>query len=371
MTEQPLLNPLLSVDPDSAPFRLARTQPGEGACVSCYLDTRPGKTAVIGFLNRKAAQIRGLLRGVERFYFDTAIGALRAAIDAHWREGANGMALFSQGGLENRRLSVFHSATALDNRLVRHSMPELLPLLALHQREPSFDLLWVHDEKFRLIHVRPGWLTDSDIACDVHFADGHALYEHGGRAAGPHTIAADASWQLRTALSEPTLPLFIAGDPGLLPGIAGWLPPRAVDRLIGSIELTDPHASRDEVVSKVRGRIRGICGEAVIGLADALCTSDGRCGHAALGYRAAVDALAGDNVEAVVIAGWDHPGLGLPREAVIEITSIALERGVNVVLAESPRLLNAGGVACAYRQSAPDEMPAVQYGQDVGIERVA
>jgi hypothetical protein len=321
MQVKPQISPLLDVDRESTPFRLAGLQQGDSAFVSCYLDTRSGQQACIAFLDQKAARIRSTLRGVDRFFFDTAVETIRRAVDTHWRLHMRGMALFARGTAKDRHLTVCHSATPFDNRLVCHSLPEVLPLIALHQREPAFRLLLVHRRR------------------------------------------------LRKALSESPLPLFIAGESKALRSATDWLPRRAAQRLSGRLPIL-PGTGVESMIKTIRRRLGTSYCEESSRLADALAGKSGLRSHAALGYRPALDAIRCSNAEAVVIADWDHPGLGLPREAEIEICFAALRRGIRVLLADSLRLRTAGGVACLLRQPSGQAATAAA-DHAVRIERVA
>jgi hypothetical protein len=371
MQVKPQISPLLDVDRESTPFRLAGLQQGDSAFVSCYLDTRSGQQACIAFLDQKAARIRSTLRGVDRFFFDTAVETIRRAVDTHWRLHMRGMALFARGTAKDRHLTVCHSATPFDNRLVCHSLPEVLPLIALHQREPAFRLLLVHRRRLQLFEANP----DSELALvygrEAERPGGTGEFDDESIAPGapPSMVSRDALWKLRKALSESPLPLFIAGESKALRSATDWLPRRAAQRLSGRLPIL-PGTGVESMMKTIRRRLGTSYCEESSRLADALAGKSGLRSHAALGYRPALDAIRCSNAEAVVIADWDHPGLGLPREAEIEICFAALRRGIRVLLADSLRLRKAGGVACLLRQPSGQAATAAA-DHAVRIDRVA
>lgn len=118
-------------------------------------------------------------------------------------------------------------------------------------------------------------------------------------------------------------------------------------------------------------RLGTICREEATRLADEATDHCGQGVYAELGYRATLEALRCANAEAVIIADWDSPGLGLPLESRIEICLAALRQGVRVVLADSVRLRNAGGVACLLRHPSIEIEPQQGDRAGAGLERVA
>lgn len=364
---------LFTVDPESAPFKLAKLDEGEDAFVSCYLDARGGKEACVTFLNQKAAQIRSTLRGVERFYFDSAIETILCAVEADWRDAAQGIALFTRGAADGRQLTMLQVATPLENRLVRYSVPEVLPLLALHQREPSFSLLRIEGKRLHLFESRLGLDAVHAGGARAHWSgdigdlDGN-LGRVGGAAMGSN-VSRDAVWRFHKALGASSSPFFVAGSVEALSQAAEWLPRRAIERLVGSLTVAT-QTTADEVLETARRRLSGICCDASIRLADALTEAGDVQTYSALGYRSTLEALRSENPQAVVVADWEHPGLGLPWETAIEVCFEALRRGVPVVLADSRRLREAGGVGCLLRE--PVRQPVRPAGaSNAGFEQVA
>ena len=370
----PEFEQLFTVDRRSPPFELARLVDRENAFVSCYLDMRGGKRPAIAFFDQKVGHIRDTLRGVERFHFDCASARVRNAVETNWESGMQGMAIFTPGSEQSTNPIVIHSSTPLDNRLVRFAVPELLPLVAQQQGEPCFDLFWLQD-------------GDDDVPTLRYFEDvGHT---HAPRPFGSEKIAMlgfagakvasgrlgrsglqrrDA--ELRQSSSTATRPLMVAVGSEWLPYVADLMPDWALDRLVGSVEGASADALA-AVIGKARASLRAMCRETAARVADVVATDDGLLGQPAVaGYRAALDALLGGHADAVFIADWDKPGRGLPNEAKIEVCMEALRRGVRVILAESSRLREGGGVACLCRAAGqPLLMPEMDgFG---GLERVA
>ena len=347
------LDLLINTDLKSKLTELAAVEESDGAFISCYLDARAGKQACKAFLNQKSAAIRGSLRGTARFEFENALGMIHRALDDSWLPEARGLAVFARGLSGGRHLTVLHFAAALDNRLVLYRVPEVLPLVALLQREPAFTLLLAKGEQLQVMEVELGSVTARVWANEPHYAgEMHAVAN--GTGAGERFSAVTGSshgafWRSRKVLVASSSPLLIAGDPEALPGIADWLPRRAVARLIGSIPVPC-EANLDQSLDIVRNRLAAICSAEASRLAAALLDDDGLRDDAVLGYRATIEALSRGETDAVVIADWDRAGLGLPWEAKIELCRETLRRDIRVVLADSISLRSAGGVGCLRRQ---------------------
>lgn len=360
-------------DRDSTPFTLASLEEDEGAFVSCYLDTRAGKRASINFLNQKAAQIRETLHGIDRFHFDTAVETIRRAIDSNWRTGMRGVALFARGIAGDRQLAMLRSATPVDNRLVYYSLPEVLPLIALYQREPAFGLLRIDGDRIRLFESQLGAESTGLSVVEVPWTGALGGVEDGlveSDVGTPDSVLPqDAVWQFHKALGASSSPLFVAGSTEALSAAADWLPRRATDRLVGTLAVSR-ETGLEEVLESARKRLSAICREESVRLADAVTEENGLRKYSKLGYRSTLQALRCEDAEAVVIGDWDHPGLGLPREAAIEICFEALRRGVRVVLADSLSLRQAGGVGCLLRHPWEEaKTPSVE--PSAGFDRVA
>jgi hypothetical protein len=180
-----------------------------------------------------------------------------------------------------------------------------------------------------------------------------------------------AQWRLRKALAETTGPLLIAGDIGSLQAIAEWLPQSAVERLVGTLPVADDQPV-DEILTVARERLDAICAEASIKLVTAVAQSGTGQGDAVTGYRATFDALQRGELDTLVIADWDHPGLGLPWEDEIELCHEALRRGIRLVLADSVGLRQAGGVGGLVGEHCRSRRSAAQSRRHAsGLERVA
>jgi len=167
---------------DATLHRLADLEMSDSAVVSCYLDAGAGKPACREFLKQKAGQIRPRLRGTARLDFENAVSMIHSALDAHWIPEARGIAIFARGALGGRQLTILHSATTLSNRFILYCRPELLPLVSLRQREPSFTLLLVNGDQVQLIESKFGSVLSRSGAIAASYAecaDDTADREHG------------------------------------------------------------------------------------------------------------------------------------------------------------------------------------------------
>jgi hypothetical protein len=367
---------LFGFDRASTLVELANIDTGDGAIVSCYLDVRGGETARLTFLNQKAASIRGALRGVERFNFDSAVETIRRHLIDGLREDSQGVAIFARGASGDRYLSMVQTAAPLDNRLVYCRSPEILPLIALHQREPASYLLMLYEGRFELVEtglgVDPEPLCRGQTTALDEFRTAVSGWNDRVRAQRSSPPSKDLSlndlhWHLRRVLTDANRPLVLAGDAQSLIDAADCLPDQAVDRLVGCIEVED--ADRTSLLEAARLRLgalnRAEARELAVRVAEG-----GLTGRSLLGYRAVIQALRQDTTDAVVIADWDHPGIGLPWEAEVEICLEALQRNKRVVFGDCAQLREAGGVGCLLREGV---VPAayIEPGRRVGLEQVA
>lgn len=369
MRSESQLQPLFDIEPKSALWSLANLDEGDSAFVSCYLDASAGKQDCRAFLDQKIAHVRQTLRGIERFSFDSAAEMICRAVEAEWRAGTQGMAIFARGLSRSRHLTVVHSATPLDNRLIRYPLPELLPLVALQQQVPGFTLLLLEGRRLHLLESRLDAVTHVASLDKAHWAGVEADPGRAGGmpAADDSTAANDAAWRFRKALGASTSPLLVAGDCDALPQLAEWLPHRAVERLVGTVPIV-AGTGRAQVLEIARDRLGAIHRDALTRLVDAVDPC--RPGRSVIGYRSTMQALRSGDVEALVIGDWDQPGLGLPWEAEIQVCHEALRRGVRVVLGDSIRLRQRGGVGCLLRQDAAAARFPVQ-SQGARLEKVA
>jgi hypothetical protein len=362
------LEPLFETQQTSKLQSLANLEEGDSAFVSCYLDASAGKRECRAFLDRKIAHVRQTLRGIERFGFDSAAEMILRTLDADWRTDTRGMAIFARGLSRDRHLTVVHSATPLENRLVRYRLPELLPLVALQQQAPAFTLLFLDGHRLHLLESRMGSVSHVASLGEGRWARIDAApgrRERATMAAG--STAPKAVWHLRKALGASTHPLLVAGDVDAITLLAERLPRRAVERLVGAVPI--PRGTDlGQALEIARDRLGAVYREASSRLADSLDPS--RKGRAATGYRSTLEALRRGDAAALVIADWDRPGLGLPWEAQIQVCHEALRRGIRVVLGDSVRLRENGGVGCLLRHDAASAGLAAQ-GQAAGLEKVA
>lgn len=365
---------LFTTDLHSQAFALARLVDRENAFLSCYLDMRVGKQAAVGFFDQKVGHIRQTLRGVERFNFDCGAQRIRAAIEANWKSEMQGMAVFSPGSGLIPEPVVIHSAKPFDNRLVRFVVPELLPLVAQQQREPYFDLCWLQTGEGGAPALRYVENIGTGQSPTPSSAEKITMLRHAG-ARGPRDP--DRRFQSRRVVRDSrnrlglsTRPVLVAVSPDVLPFAADVLPDWATERLVGSVAICSSDGL-ETVLGKARATLRAISRDTATRVADLVSTGDDLLGPpVAMGYRSTLDTLLGGQAEAVFIADWDKPGLGLPNAAKIEVCLEALRRGVRVILAESTRLREVGGVACLCSEvNQPALMPEIE-SEDV-LERVA
>ena len=363
------------VDVDLGPWldRLAHPGDSDSPFVSCYLDTRGGRQACRTFLHRKVTHIRRSLRGLERFEFDSAVEMIHGALDSDWCPQAQGMAIFARGVSRDRHFDVLHAAVPVDNRLVRYPTPEILPLIALHQREPAFSLLLIRHDGMRLFERPPGLLTGLtrlDRVPRVGSIDRLTGQDVGdGAGCDPFDPEQEAVWRFHRSLEASSLPLLIAGDAEALSDAVDWLPQRVIDRLVGSLPLS-PGDGLEALVLSARTQIRTLCWAESNRLAGQLVDRARGQGPATLGYRSTLRAIRNGEATRLVITDWDHPGLGLPWEDEIAICYEALRNGVRIVLSDSIPLREAGGVGCLLKGQS-DRASISHRVHPAGLRRVA
>lgn len=347
------LDLLLKTEPSTTLVELARIEAGDSAVVSCYLDTRAGNSGCLTFLNRKAAAIRDALRGVDRFNFDIAVEMIRRSLDRELHRETQGIAIFARGAADNRHLSLIETATPLENRLVHSRAPEILPLVALHQRELPCDLLILNRDRFELLETGLGIeshaLLSGEIAA-IAEQDG-ALVAATGSARWQAPVSDETAWLMRKALVGSESPLLLVGDADSLCEAADWLPDQATERLVGCVEMPGD-ADFETARRTARMRLRQLYRDGSQRLG-AMVEVYAQRRQAVVGYRAVLDALRHDRAEVLILAGWDQPGLGLPWDAELEVCCEALRRRKRVILVDSPQLRESGSVACLLRESCP------------------
>ena len=358
------------VDPRSSLDRLAKTEGRDAAFVSCYLDMSAGKAACHAFLKRKVTSIRRSLTGLERFEFDCATEMIHGALQSEWNPQAQGMIIFARGVAKDRHLDVLHAGMPVDNRLVRYCKPEILPLVALHQREPAFTLLVANREQLQLFERRPGSLTGPALlhAIPRHTDTENILLEVGA-GQRPTNPRQEAQRRFYDALCTSTLPLLIAGDTEELTDAADWLPQTVIDRLVGTL----PYAREDglqALLHAARAQIRSIGTTESDRLARLVIEHEIDPAHAVTGYRSTLQAIRQGLANTVVIADWDQPGLGLPWEEEIGICHEAMRSGARIVLSDSLQLREAGGVGCLLDEQYLPGL-AVYEGSRIGLQRAA
>jgi hypothetical protein len=331
-------------------LQLAKLNDRDDAIVSCYLDLRPGKPACLDFLNRKASRIRESLNGIARLDFDIAVELIRRRFDGERRAGAQGLAMFARGALSDRQVTLVQTSVPPDNRLVYSRSPEILPLMALRQHEPRGRLLWINGGRFELLLTRSS--THAETICHGELGPrpgcAAAVRQDGASALAHHL---DGTRQLDEALLASSSPLLLAGDRAELARLADVLPPDATDRLVGCLSLA-PDTDRRSVIEAACERLSALYRAEARRLASRI-TDEGHGDAAELGFRAVIDSLRNKTVDTVVLSDWDRFGHGLPWEAKVEICFEALRRRVKVILCDSLRLREAGGVGCLLRQDRP------------------
>jgi hypothetical protein len=348
---------LFDADPSPSLLDLAQSGTNDRAVVSCYLDARAGAQRCLAFLNRKAAHIRNALTGVERLDFDSAIEAIRRKLEKTLPSGCQGVALFSRAAMIDRQLTLVQTTTPLDNRLVYSRAPEILPLLALHQRMPSGNLLLVRDGAFELLPIGVGMQRGPICSGPLP-----STAQPSTEANRPVTAAFgrrdrqgvnDLQRQLGDALSTSRGPLLLAGPAAALADLSEWLPAQAIERLVGCIRPADG-ASRRSVIEDAQSQLSALSRAEARRLA--VATLEHRhTGAAVVGFRSVLETLEADAAATLVVSDWDQFGLGLPWESKVTLCFEALRNGCRVVLCDSVALREAGGVGCLLRRARKEE----------------
>jgi len=310
--------------------------------VSCYLDARAGIKPCLAFLNEKAGHIRAALKGIDRLDFDSAIEIIRRNLDEVLHDHSQGIAVFTRGALSDRHLTIVQTATAPDNRLVYSRVPEILPLMAIHQCQPAANLLLA--EKGRIALLQVGLDTPQESIFEGEFR----------RSGGKSPALADSLGDtqelphgLCNALSASRAPLLLAGDIDAVAALTDWLPDEATEQLVGCIRLTGD-TERRTALEIARKRMAAIYQSAAKSFTHQVIERQ-HSGDTTLGFRAVLEALQSGAAQTVVLSDWDRFGHGLPWESKVEICFEALRQNARVILCDSLRLRKAGGVGCVLR----------------------
>jgi hypothetical protein len=357
------LNPendlLFTADPAPQLVQLAHLEPNDRPIVSCYLDTRSGVRSCLAFLNEKAAHIRGSLKGVDRLEFDSAIEIIRRNLD-DVEDGTQGIAFFSRGALSDRFLTSVTTPTAPDNRLVYGRSPEILPLVALQQNQPAGHLLVASEGRFELLRtdLPPGQEPCCSGQLDPQSLGTASDSNASTRLARPGAGKGRPASGLGEMLRQSHRPLLVAGDADALVALSDWLPDEAVGHLVGCIRLSEDTA-RPSLLEIARNRLNTIFHSEAQRLARDIVEREPD-GGTALGFRTVLEYLRQHAVDTVIVSDWDRFGHGLPWESKVEICFEALRHDARVILCDSIRLRDAGGVGCVLRNvERPVDQPAV------------
>ena len=353
------LNGQLPVSTPTNPLvELAHLNNSDRPFISCYLDMRKGLAYCLSFLNRKAAQIRAALSGVDRLEFDSAIEVIRRSLEQVQREGVRGIAVFTRGAPTDRHLTLVKTASSPGNRLVYSRSAEILPMLALHQAETQArgNLLLARDGRLALLRLDPDTHHASRHEIEIMprpaWANLKATHRALSKTGRFGMSAGEPERALREILVASSEPLLVATDKQTLAAITSWLPDEVTDRLIGCIPLTGDKASLEALRERARHRLAATCQADMKRRVDALFDRQ-RSDHALLGFQAVIDAVRRGVADTVLLSDWDNFGHGLPWESKIEVCLETLRHNARILLCDSLVLRQAGGVGCMLRQGCP------------------
>jgi ribosomal protein L7Ae-like RNA K-turn-binding protein len=344
---------------------LSTIEPSEAAFVSCYLDTRVGKSACLQFVNDQARSVSAQLEGRALLDFQSAATMVARQVERNWRADSQGMALFARSITGGRYLSVLHTAAPLRDSMTVYRVPQILPLLELQYTAPAFTLLQAREGTVQVLDVDAQQARPRAMAVGLR---SQQRLRGAVREALHPTNGSSLAWlkrplqRLRPILARSVSPMVLAGDADTLDAVSSALPRRIAAHLADTVSIPrrlDERAGIDHVRQHVMQTRRMLAKQ----LAARLVQATSARGAAATGPFAAQQALQEGSAGTLVVAA-DASTHAVFWDARIELSRLAQQQGVPVVVADSDELRHLGGIGCLLTQRTETraEPQPVRYG---------
>lgn len=330
---------------------LSTIEPSEAAFVSCYLDTRDGLAACLGFVDDKMRSVSARLSGRALLDVQMAATMIVRQVERSWRPDARGMALFARSITGGRYLSVVHVDTPLSNSVTVYRLPQILPLLEMQYTAPSFTLLHARQGTLQVLDVNTRQARPRAMAIGLR---SHQRLGGAVREALRPTADGSLAWlkrplrRLRPVLASSLSPMVLAGDADMLDAIRSALPRRIATHLVETVRIP-LHLDERAGIDHVRGQVTRSRRTQASQLAGRLVQTTSPRGGAVTGSLAVQQALKEGSADTLVVALEDSVD-AVFWDARIELSRLACQRDVPVVVANSDALRDYGGIGCLLTQ---------------------
>lgn len=360
---------------------LANVETVNAPFLSCYLSLEEGVSACRRFLDRRAAAIRGSLSATEQAAIDRDLERIQRWI-VEAPVTLRGVALFARGGCGEPFFLAVPLASAVQNRLSYHQVPDLGPLVSLRESL----------ERHLLVVLRRKWIQISEVdtnaesvllwsAIPASFHTRDRSTDQDAVSSGLPSVDLNGPLKQVESLvrSRKNMPIVLAGDAELSELLRAELPGPRRARVIDTLSVGEHKAypvivaaSRKAYARYREDRSRDVLSRLLRGVRASRC--------AVTGMVASWQALQRCDVETLVLANDVHPGgqfdalgaanqqqIPAPRiredapwvttDPRIEIFRLAVQQGVAIEFVPGdPALRYLGGMGCLLRQHAKTQI---------------
>jgi hypothetical protein len=350
---------------------LSALEASDAPVLSCYLDARDGEAACHRFLDAQAEVLRAPLKGAARMDLDAALEMVRSEIKRQWHPELKGLAIFARSLAGGRFLNAVPTATALEQRLSFHPVPDLLPLLEVLERDAPFTLiLGRRGAGIQVLDIDAGscvpraWLALPG-PLERLSAETGGRDRRWGRKRHLDLAEGYSRFARRVLAAQAAHPIVIAGEADIVEHVASWLPKRSRHRLLEQFQVPGYLDSR-EAVAHVQERMQARFARRADGMARRVARAALRADPAAVGgVDGSLEMLQAGLARTLLVArsaagdalqGADRGDAPTASAgALIDLARVAAQRGVAVIVADAQDLRDTGGVACLL-----SETPTIQ-----------
>jgi hypothetical protein len=377
---------------------LATVEPSETGFVSCYVDGQLGREGCINRIERQAEGLRSDLSGSELLDFEGGLALVKQEVRQAWHPQARGLAVFARGIAGGRFVTHLGLAVPLANRLAFYRVPDIGPLVSLQHATRSVGLVLVRRGAIQVFDLDMG---SAVLRAWVTAPDGAATDTTSAGAGRGHKPEANRIRLFRRVLSADTdSPLIIAGDRMMLDAVRAWLPQRAAARVADVIAVPFGF-SQSDALDFIRRRAASLTSILPGDASHQWLRAMRGGGGAVAGHGATLQSLRAGSAQWLLMtpdyrpprgwmcercqlmaAGTDEPSTctacdgGLQRawDARIELTRLAVQQGVPVLLTDCDELRYLGGVGCVMAKppaEAAAALPAPRRSRGHVLDQVA
>ena len=357
--------------------RLVAFEPTTFPVLSVYLNTQPGQHGrthdAAPYLHRefKALASTWAASSPERQSFDVDVERIASYATDKIDPAANGVAIFACWGAGEFFEAIQLTTPVGDNRVYAYNQPHLYPLARIDEQYPRYAAVLTDTNTARIFVFGLGQVIDAE---EVKGKKAHRVKVGGwsqaryqrrvGNAHQEH--AKEVIDRLAQIVREDKVNyIILAGDQVVIPLLQEHLPPELVSMV--EVMKLDIHASEQDVLTATLKELQGQEARTAAEKVDRLMKQYRARGLAVVGPQETLEALAGGQVEELLISGAlleeSHPqpeeaqGVPAPEAATSQqaplpdlLVAKARETGATVTFIEDAALLEStGGVAAFLR----------------------